>query len=578
MSLQRKRKDLFNYIYFGFFDERNFEITSIETKDIKFDLSTQLDNLELINSSLNLLPIDAWVLCQVINVNTDHTFIDIKILISGNFKINEDYFPKIMLVDDVKKSHLVWGYLTDLLLKTNLVLNKNFKSEGIIGLAFISVKKLKEFKSNQNVLKFFPDLLPKELLVDKLLPELTEKKLLQLRLTSTELRKLADLKRTVVFKNIPEDFDYTQRSIELYCNIFGKNPTDCTLCLNLNFKVKDSEYETPVIEWNRNLIVSTIKIQLKISCRTFCTIKRSIYDNTYRNQKLNIMHECISSLKNIVSLEIDFAGNWLIKDIGNKFLTSFSQSNIRTLKISNVYLLWKPFLHSIKNLNLTELILTDVTLLDNLRSIGEYDSEDETYDPEEFNKEFIESLRGLESFGISGNSEFDSESNQEEDRPENILLIRKVLPLLKDLPLLRSLQLENKPINRHLSVETDFSGEYQDMDHLAPELSTLTELTSLNLSNSNLDFEREVESLSRRILRNLNNITSLNLANTQLNGKNLSILIPTIRSLPHLTSLNVSNNMLSKRDIQNLTQQLKLSELDTSNNVSDEEQCLNEVD
>jgi len=247
-------------------------------------------------------------------------------------------------------------------------------------------------------------------------------------------------------------------------------------------------------------------------------------------------------------------------------------------KISNVYLLWKPFLHSIKNLNITELILTDVTLLDNLRSIGEYDSEDETYDPEEFNKEFIESLRGLESFGISGNSEFDSESNQEEDRPENILLIRKVLPLLKDLPLLRSLQVENKPINRDLSVETDFSGEYQDMDHLAPDLSALSELTSLNLSNSNLDFEREVESLSRRILINLNNITSLNLANTQLNGKNLSILIPTIRSLPHLTSLNVSNNMLSKRDIQNLTQQLKLSELDTSNNVSDEEQCLNEVD
>jgi hypothetical protein len=289
------------------------------------------------------------------------------------------------------------------------------------------------------------------------------------------------------------------------------------------------------------------------------------------------VHECISSLRNIVSLEIDFDGNWLIKDIGNKFLTSFSQSNITTLKISNVYLLWKPFLHYIKNLNLTELILTNVTLLDNLRSIGEYNSEDESYDPEEFNKEFIESLSGLESFGISGNSEFDSESNQEEDRPENILLIRKVLPLLKDLPLLRSLQVENKPINRHLSVETDFSGEYQelemqDMDHLAPELSTLTELTSLNLSNSNLDFEREVESLSRRILRNLNNITSLNLANTQLNGKNLSILIPTIRSLPQLTSLNVSNNMLSKRDIQNLTQELKLSELDSSNNVSDEEQ------
>jgi hypothetical protein len=30
--------------------------------------------------------------------------------------------------------------------------------------------------------------------------------------------------------------------------------------------------------------------------------------------------------------------------------------------------------------------------------------------------------------------------------------------------------------------------------------------------------------------------------------------------------------MLSKRDIQNLTQELKLSELDSSNNVSDEEQ------
>jgi hypothetical protein len=50
MSLQRKRKDIFNYIYFGFFEDRNFEITSIETKDIKFDLSTQRDNLELINS------------------------------------------------------------------------------------------------------------------------------------------------------------------------------------------------------------------------------------------------------------------------------------------------------------------------------------------------------------------------------------------------------------------------------------------------------------------------------------------------------------------------------------------------
>ena len=83
------------------------------------------------------------------------------------------------------------------------------------------------------------------------------------------------------------------------------------------------------------------------------------------------------------------------------------------------------------------------------------------------------------------------------------------------------------------------------------------------------------------ILNNLTNITSLNLANTQLNGEKLSILIPRIRSLPHLTSLDVSNNMLSKRAIQNLTQQLKLTELNTANNVSDkpeEEQDLNEID
>ena len=593
MSLQRKKREPFSCIVFGFFGEHNFEITNMEIKDIKFDLSTQRDNLELINSSLNLLPTDAWVLCQVIKVNTDHTFIDIKILISGKFKINQDDFPKIMLVDYVKKLHLVSGDLTNILLNNHLFLNKKFKSEGIIGLAFISVKKLKEFTPNQNLLKFFPnllpqeftpnqnllnllDLLPEEVLVDKLLSQLSEKKLLQLRLTSSELRKLADLKRTVVFQNIPEDFDYTQRSIELYCNIFGKNPNDCILCLNLNFKVKDSEYETPAIEWNRNLIDSTIKIQLKISCRTFCTDKRNFYDNTYRNQKLDIMHECISSLKNIVSLDINFAGNWLIKVIGNKFLTSFSQSNITSLKISDVYLLWKPFLHSMKNLkSLKELILTNVILLDNLSSISEDDSEDETYNPEEFNEDFINSLSGIESFGICGDSVFDSDSNIEDDNPAYVVLIRKVLPLLKDLPLLRSLQLENKPINRHLSVVPSFSGEYQeremqDMDHLAPELSTLTELTSLNLSNSNLDFEREVETLSRSILRNLNNITSLNLANTQLNGRNLSILIPTIRSLPQLTYLNVSNNMLSKRAIENLTQELKLTELNTENNVWDE--------
>ena len=36
MSLQRKKREQFNYIFFGFFEENNFEITNIETKDIKF--------------------------------------------------------------------------------------------------------------------------------------------------------------------------------------------------------------------------------------------------------------------------------------------------------------------------------------------------------------------------------------------------------------------------------------------------------------------------------------------------------------------------------------------------------------
>lgn len=557
MSLQREKREQFNYIFFGFFEENNFEITNIETKDIKFDLSSDRDNLELINTSLNLLPTDAWVLCQIIKVNTERTFIDIKILISGNFKINQDEFPKIMLVDKLKKSHLVWGYLTNIIVNANLFLNKKFKSEEIIGLAFISVKKLKEFNPKQNLLTFFPELLPQYLIVDILLSHLNEKELLNLRLTSNALRRVANSKLNVVFQNLPEDFDYTQGSIELYCNRFGKNTEDCTLCLDFNFKVKDSEYETPAIEWNRNLVDSKIKIQLKISCSTSCIITRKINDNTYRNQKLDIVHECISSLQNIVTLDIDFAGNWLIKDIGNKFLTSFSQSNITTLKISDVYLLWKPFLHSMKTLNLEELILTDVIVLDNLNSIGE--DEDETYNPEEFNKEFIESLRGLKIFGIVGYSEF------EDFNLESVLLTTRVLPLLKHLPILRSLQIENKSIHKQLNL-----------DDIAVELSSLTELTFLNLSH----IETNVYALLH-ILNNLTNITSLNLANTQLNGEKLSILIPRIRSLPHLTSLDVSNNMLSKRAIQNLTQQLKLTELNTANNVSDkpeEEQDLNEID
>jgi hypothetical protein len=272
----------------------------------------------------------------------------------------------------------------------------------------------------------------------------------------------------------------------------------------------------------------------------------------FSDKKLNLMHNCISSLQNIVTLDIDFDGNWLIKDIGSKFLKMFSESSITSLKISNVFLLWKPFFHSMKHIkSLKKLILSNVTLLNDLSSINISDSEESN--PEEFNKTFIDSLSGLISFGISGISEFDDDTNI-------VSLNIKVLPLLQYLSHLKSLQIQTNPD--------------QDMDHLAPELSYLTKLTSLNLSNSNLYFEKEAESLVY-ILKNLINITSLNLSNTELNGKNLSILIPIIRSLPRLKSLDVSNNMLSKKDIQYLTRQLlykKLTELNTANNMSEEQQ------
>ena len=311
-------------------------------------------------------------------------------------------------------------------------------------------------------------------------------------------------------------------------------------------------------EVTTNLKNSTIKKHLKISCKTsFKSESGSIM--IFSDRKLNLMRYCISSLQNIVSLDIDFDGNSLIKDIGDRFFKTFRQSTLTSLKISNVFLLWKPFFNSMKHIkSLKKLILADVTLLNDLSSS---DSEDDNL--EEFNEAFIDSLSSLVTIGISGNSEFDDDS-------DIVSLNIKLLPLLQYLPHLKSLEIQNKP-------------NEDDMDHLAPELSSLTELTSLNLSNSNLNIEREAESLVY-ILDNLINITSLNLSNTELDGKNLSILIPTIRSLPRLTSLDVSNNMLSKRDIQDLRRQLlykKLKELNTSNNVPvepEEDQDLNSPD
>lgn len=551
MKFQTKKSLLLNNIFFGFFEEDNFKISNMELKNINFELNTHNDNLY---TSLNLLPIDAWILCQIIKINRDHTFINIKILISGNLKIKTDTFPNMMLVDNLKNLYLGWGNLTNILLNNNLFLNQQFKSEGMIGIAFISVKKLKEFKSKQNLLKT----LPKELILEELLPHLTEEELLHLRLTSKELKRLVDLKRSVVIRNIPNDFDFSKQSIELLCNRFDK---DCIL--SLDFKIKVDQYETLYIENSNlqslfrkgiddvttNLKDSTIQKYLKISCETSF---KSKFGMDFSDRKLNLMHNCISSLQNIVTLDIDFDGNWLIKDIGSKFLKMFSESSITSLKISNVFLLWKPFFHSMKHIkSLKKLILSNVTLLNDLSSINISDSEESN--PEEFNKTFIDSLSGLISFGISGISEFDDDTNI-------VSLNIKVLPLLQYLSHLKSLQIQTNPD--------------QDMDHLAPELSYLTKLTSLNLSNSNLYFEKEAESLVY-ILKNLINITSLNLSNTELNGKNLSILIPIIRSLPRLKSLDVSNNMLSKKDIQYLTRQLlykKLTELNTANNMSEEQQ------
>jgi hypothetical protein len=344
----------------------------------------------------------------------------------------------------------------------------------------------------------------------------------------------------VIFEQskLPDSFEYTQESIEYLCSRYGRNPKDCALHILYDID-RIGRIVQPLLD-RKDLAQSDIKLSIKITCGN--------NSRDYQRSVFSSLCSILEDLRNtIYSLEIDLKELYLIKESYVKVARVLREiPNLTILKLSDIYIQWKPFLSCIKSIKkLEELDLSDIRMLTDLTfDNSDSDTEVEGFDLENFRRIWSESLKHLKGLRIAGYKS-DLSYNENADDNNQLDLVETILPCLKDFTQLRSFGCTADP------------NYYSHMERFIPYLQDLRNLTKLDLSGSNLGNFDEPESVAN-ILDSLPNLRELDLSRCQLEMRFFEIIRPAIQNLKKLRYLDVSNNEdFYPEDIQEIKEHFK---------------------
>lgn len=503
-------------IIHGNFTEKNKEsllqITKMQiSKDIKFELMfvySDKNRLFLIDT-LESLPKDEWIVCTT----TVSGVLQLQLGIPNQRVKGLEKFSSFNSY--ATGAPIFYGKLKNLL-RSSLFIKESDES----GLAYISstilIKKLEQLPLST--------LLTTDTLSKRLYTKLSPEKIKLLRKTSKDVKSTVDRNRETIIKFNPSEFDYSSvDDIHSVCKQFGKIPNECT------FEVEFIMEKTSGSKLLFTPSIDAFKLTgVKLIAKFFLQLR---LDDATTEKAYQLLFETIESLPNIVSLDITFGTLYTESGaLEKKFLNdSFTNCQVAkvlkslrklsVLRIFNVEMSWIPFFDCLKNLNLTELILSQVNLVTAL-IIG--DATERI-----FLDEFMLAVPTITTLGIKNSCEID------EDYAIDIFLVA-----LPALPKLTSLDFSENDL---YGDPKNFRGVFTDM------LKNCKQLKTLNISHNNFIYEGENGNLEGfhdlcLILVELPNLEVLKMSYTEMNREAIEILIPVLKTLKKLKILDISNN------------------------------------
>ena len=527
-------------INFGFFNKESDEIDNdlkVET-DLVYDFHLESDNLRLIMNTLRSLPRKFCILCQVKYVMKKQ--VSVRLLFTTNYSEFVYTNMKKKYVNDTQ--YLLSGTLEQNLSTLSPAFISTLKANRMIGVCCISVKLLREkITTWMNEQRSFSDVLTTNISGGHLFQHFSNKDLSELRLVSKETKQMLDLKRPeIIFEQseLPDDFEYTPNGFEYLCDRYGRKPKDCALHIVYVID-RIGNIGHPLFD-RKILAQSDIKLSIRITCGN--------NSRDYQRSVFSSLCSILEDLRNtIYSLEIDLRELYLIKESYVKVARVLREiPNLTILKLSDVYIQWKPFLSCIKSIKkLEELDLSDIRMLTDLPfDSSDSDSEAGGFDLENFRRIWSESLKHLKGLRIAGYKS-DLSYNEKADDNNQLDLVETILPCLKDFTQLRSFGCTADPTY------------YSHMERFIPYLQYLKNLTKLDLSDSNLGNFDESKSVAI-ILDSLPNLRELDLSRCQLEMRFFEIILPAIQNLKKLRYLDLSNNEdFYPEDIQQIKEHFK---------------------
>jgi Leucine-rich repeat (LRR) protein len=331
---------------------------------------------------------------------------------------------------------------------------------------------------------------------------LSEQKLLDLRLVSRDAKEMVVFKRPeIIFEqsDLPEDFDYTEKSFEDLCeSTHGRRSRNYGLNViyGIEFIVVEGKTEVSIKTYDTEgdqirpvspsvLTQPHIKLSIEITC-----------DN-HGIENENIIHalwSIIGDLRmNIYSIELDLECNTFEREDYNKFARVLSDiPNLTILKLSNGSIEFRPFLSSIKNIEtLEDLEISRINMLTDMGSIPSV---------------FSYYLKHLKSIKINHDCFV---IRNDYDKRLKYDLIDVLVECLEHFRNLRSLGFT---YNRSLANKLKSKLEY----------TQLPNITRLDLSGSELEGDMDIMVDIAKILIALENIKELDLSDCNLSMENLN--------------------------------------------------------
>jgi hypothetical protein len=502
-------------IIHGNFTEKHKEsllqITKMQiskSKDIKFELMFVYsdENRLFLIDTLESLPKDEWIVCTT----TVSGVLQLQLGIPNQKVKGLEKFSSFNSY--ATGAPIFYGKLQNLLRSSLFI-----KESDDIGLAYISsillIKKLDQLPLST--------LLTTDTVLKRLYTKLSPEKIKLLRKTSKDVKSTVDRNRETIIKFNPTEFDYSSAdNIHSVCKQFGKIPNECTF-----------EVEFIMEKTGGNKLLFTPSIDafkltgVKLIAKFFLHLS---LDDATTEKAYQLLFETIASLPNIVSLDITFGTLYtesgsLEKKLLNDSFTNCqvakvlkSLRNLSILRIYNVEMSWIPFFDCLKNLNLIELILSQV----NLVTVG--DATERI-----FLDEFMLAVHTITTLGIKNSCEID------EKYAIDILLLA-----LPALPKLTSLDFSENDL---YGDPKNFRGVFTDM------LKNCKQLKTLDISHNNFIYEGENGDSEGfhdlcLILAELPNLEVLKMSYTEMNREAIEILIPVLKTLKKLKMLDISNN------------------------------------